>query len=92
MIGHGLELAEATNRESAPPVPGTIIVLGASHPDHPRVIQTFTGVTALAIRFDYNLVFFANNEGLWILKQQWAQPPVYPCGTSSALIPNPNCE
>jgi len=92
MIGNGLALAEASNGESPPPVPRTINVLDVSHPEHPRVIQTFTGVTAMAVSFDYNLLFFANNEGLWILKQQWAQPPVYPCGTSSAIIPNPNCE
>ena len=95
MIGNGLALAEsseAQNAPAAPPVPRTINVLDVSHPEHPRVIQTFTGVTAMAVSFDYNLLFFANNEGLWILKQQWAQPPVYPCGTSSAIIPNPNCE
>jgi hypothetical protein len=46
----------------------------------------------MAVSFDNNLLFFANSEGLWILSQHWAQPPVYPCGSSSALIPNPNCE
>ncbi|HYA61653.1 MAG TPA: hypothetical protein VED66_00525 [Candidatus Sulfotelmatobacter sp.] len=92
MIGHGLALTETSNAQSAPAVPRTINILDVSHPEHPRVIQTFTGVTAMAISFDYNLLFFANNEGLWILKQQWAQPPVYACGSSSALIPNPNCE
>ena len=95
MIGNGLALAEASeaqNAPAAPAVPRTINVLDVSHPEHPRVIQTFNGVTAMAVSFDYNLLFFANNEGLWILKQQWAQPPVYPCGTSSAIIPNPNCE
>jgi len=73
-------------------VPKTLNVLDVSHPDHPRIIQSFAGVTAMAIGFDFNLLFFANNEGLWILKQLWAQPPVYPCGTSAALIPNPNGE
>jgi hypothetical protein len=92
MIGHGLALADTSNAQSTPPVPRTINVLDVSHPEHPRVIQSFAGVTAIAISFDYNLLFFANNEGLWILKQQWAQPPVYPCGTLAALIPNPNCE
>ena len=92
MIGHGLALAESSNAQTEPAVPRTINVLDVSHPEHPRVIQSFTGVTAMAISFDYNLLFFANNEGLWILKQQWAQPPVYPCGTLSAMIPAPNCE
>lgn len=92
MIGHGLALASTSNMERAPVVPQTINVLDVSHPDHPRVIQSFNGVTAMVISFDYNLLFFANNEGLWILKQKWAQPPVYPCQTSSALTPLPNCE
>jgi hypothetical protein len=92
MIGNGLALAETSNEQSTPAVPRTINVLDISHPEHPRVIQSFTGVTAMAVSFDYSLLFFANNEGLWILRQQWMQPPVYPCGTSSALIPAPNCE
>jgi hypothetical protein len=92
MIGNGLALAETSNEEGAPAVPKTINVLDVSHPEHPHVIQSFTGVTAMALSFDNSLLFFANSEGLWILSQQWAQPPVYPCGSSSALIPNPNCE
>jgi len=92
MIGHGLALAETSKAQSAPAVPRIINVLDVSHPEHPRVIQSFAGVTAIAVSFDFNLLFFANNEGLWILTQQWAQPPVYPCASSSALIPNPNCE
>jgi len=81
-----------SNEQGALAVPKTINVLDVSHPEHPHVIQSFTGVTAMAVSFDNNLLFFANSEGLWILSQHWAQPPVYPCGSSSALIPNPNCE
>ena len=92
MIGNGLALAEMSNEQGALAVPKTRNVLDVSHPEHPHVIQSFTGVTAMAVSFDNNLLFFANSEGLWILSQHWAQPPVYPCGSSSALIPNPNCE
>jgi hypothetical protein len=92
MIGNGLALAETSNEQGAHAVPKTINVLDVSHPEHPHVIQSFIGVTAVAVSFDNNLLFFANSEGLWILSQHWAQPPVYPCGSSSALIPNPNCE
>ena len=48
-------------------------------------------VTAMAVSFDLNLLFFASNEGLWILRLQWTLPPVYLYGTSTALVPNPNC-
>lgn len=92
LIGNGLALMETSNEQSAPAVPRTINVLDISHPEHRHVIQSFAGVTAVAVSFDYNLLFFANNEGLWILRQQWMQPPVYPCGSLAALIPTPNCE
>jgi hypothetical protein len=92
MIGHGLALSETSNAKEPPAAPKTINVLDISHPDHPRVIQTFTGVTAMGVSFDHNLLFFANNEGLWILRQRWAQPPVDRCTTEAAMIPNPNCE
>jgi len=75
MIGNGLALAETLNEPSAPAVPRTINVLDISHPEHPQLIQSFTGVTALAASFDFNLLFHAYNEGLWILRQQWMQPP-----------------
>lgn len=92
LIGDGLALMETSNEQSAPTLPRTFNVLDISHPEHPQVIQSFAGVTAIAVSFDYNLLFFANNEGLWILRQQWMQPPVYPCGSSDALVAIPNCE
>ena len=63
MIGNGLALAETLNEPSAPAVPRTINVLDISHPEHPQLIQSFTGVTALAASFDFNLLFLATNEG-----------------------------
>ena len=92
MIGNGLALAETLNQPSAPAVPRTINVLDISHPERPQLIQSFAGVTAMAVSFDFNLLFVANNEGLWILRQQWMQPPVYPCGSLAPIVPNPNCE
>ena len=75
MIGNGLALAETLNEPSAPAVPRTVNVLDISHPEHHQLIQRFTGVAALAASFDFNLLFHAYNEGLWILRQQWMQPP-----------------
>ena len=43
-----------------------------------RLIQGLTGVTAMAVSFDLNLLLFANNEGLWILRQQWMLPSSIP--------------
>jgi hypothetical protein len=89
-IGHGLAVAESSSDPS--PVPRTVNVLDVSHPAHPRVIQTFSGITALTVSADHNLLLFANNEGLSVLAQHWAQPPVYPCTSGAVMIPNPNCE
>jgi len=92
LVGQGLALVATSTTPSEPPVPKTIAVLDISHPRRPRVIQTFTGVTATATNFDDNLFFFTNGEGLWILHEKWTQPPVYPCTSSSSLTPLPNCE
>ena len=62
MMGNGLALAETLNEPGA-----------RGSEDHQR-----SGVTALAVSFDFNLLFFANSEGLWILSQQWMQPPSIP--------------
>lgn len=92
LMGHGLALVASSPTPNQPPTPKTIHVLDISHPGHPRVMQTFEGVTATASNFDSNLFFFANKEGLWILREKWTQPPVYPCTSSSSLTPLPNCE
>jgi hypothetical protein len=91
-MGRGLALVTTSPTPNDPPTPKTIHVLDVSHPGHPRVIQTFDGVTAVASNFDSNLFFFTNSEGLWILREKWTQPPVYPCNSSSAINPLPNCE
>jgi hypothetical protein len=91
-IGRGLALVATSPTPNQSPVPKTIHVLDISHPGHPRVIQTFDGVTATASNFDNNLFFFTNSEGLWILREKWTQPPVYPCNSSSSLTPLPDCE
>lgn len=91
-MGRGLALVTTTSTPNDPPVPKTIHILDSSHPGHPRVIQTFDGVTAVATKFDSNLFFFTSSEGLRILREKWTQPPVYPCTSSSAINPLPNCE
>lgn len=45
----------------------TVKVLDLSDPAHPKVLQTFTGVTSLLRDTGRSLIYLANNEGLWIL-------------------------
>jgi hypothetical protein len=45
----------------------TVKVLDLSDPAHPKVLQTFTGVTSFLRDTGRSLIYLANNEGLWIL-------------------------
>lgn len=45
----------------------TVKVLDLSDPAHPKVLQTFTGVTSILQDPGRGLIYLANNDGLWIL-------------------------
>jgi hypothetical protein len=72
MVGDRLALAETPDTATAETVSrtGTLTVLDLSDPTNPRTIQSFSGVTWTLADDARNLVYIANNDGLWILKHQ----------------------
>lgn len=72
MIGPGLALAQTSNDAAPEPASrtGTVMLLDLSDPANPRTIQTFPGVTSTVADGARGLVYLANNEGLWILRQK----------------------
>jgi hypothetical protein len=71
----------------------TVKILDLSDPAHPKVIQTFTGVTSTLQDPGRGLIFLANNDGLWILRHP--RPGISPaktkkkCGSEDALAAMP---
>jgi hypothetical protein len=57
------------------PVPATIRVMDFSEPRNLKVAREFDGVTAMSRDDRRGLIFLANAEGIWILKQHLAQDP-----------------
>jgi len=71
----------------------TVRVLDLTDPAHPKVLQTFTGVTSTLQDPGRGLIYLANNEGLWILSHK--KPGLVPskkkrpCGSEDALAAMP---
>ena len=71
----------------------TVKILDLSDPAHPKVLQTFTGVTSTLQDPGRGLIYLANNEGLWILKHP--RPGLtparnkLPCGSEDAIAAMP---
>lgn len=75
----------------------TVKVLDLSDPAHPKVLQTFTGVTSILQDPARGLVYLTNNDGLWILShpKQGINPAKKkgPCGSEDAIASMPpDCE
>ncbi len=75
----------------------TVKILDLSDPAHPKVLQTFKGVTSTLQDPGRGLIYLANNEGLWILSH--AKPSFTPakkkrpCGSEDAIASMPpDCE
>src|ERR1700739_4016368 len=75
----------------------TVKILDLSDPAHPKVLQTFTGVTSILQDSSRGLIYLANNAGLWILNH--APPGLTPakkkrpCGSEDAIASMPpDCE
>ena len=71
----------------------TVKILDLSDPAHPKVLQTFTGVTSILQDPDRGLIYLANSEGLWILNHP--KPGLTPakkkapCGSEDAIASMP---
>src|ERR1700691_3587409 len=53
----------------------TIRIMDFSDPQNPKVAREFTGVTATSKDDRRGLIFVANSEGIWILRQHLAEDP-----------------
>ena len=99
-VGTGIVVTETPEgTPSAPHTPQTrtVKVMDTSDPANPRTIQTFTGVTSVVQDGARNLVYLANDDGLWIvshppqrLEPERRKPP---CTSESAIqaMP-PDCQ
>lgn len=75
----------------------TVKILDLSDPAHPKLLQTFTGVTSMLPDGARGLVYLTNNEGLWILKYTKAgltpEKKKRQCGSGDAIAAMPpDCE
>ncbi len=55
--------------------PQTIRIMDFSDPKNPKVAREFTGVTAMTKDAGRGLIFVANADGIWILRQHFAEDP-----------------
>ena len=55
--------------------PQTLRIMDFSDAHRPKVAREFTGVTAIGKDDGRGLVFIANEEGIWILQQRFAEDP-----------------
>jgi hypothetical protein len=55
--------------------PQTIRIMDFSDPKNPKVAREFTGVTAMSRDNQRGLIFVANADGIWILRQRFAEDP-----------------
>jgi hypothetical protein len=55
--------------------PQTLRIMDFSDPQHPKIGREFTGVTAIGRNDPRGLIYIANGDGIWILKQHFAEDP-----------------
>jgi len=77
LVGDGLALAAARDGDSgtvgAASPTESVRLLDLSDPANPRTLQSFSGVTSVLADDARNLIYIANNEGLWILRRAQEQ-------------------
>lgn len=75
VTGNAVLATNAANTPSAAPAPQTFRIMNFANPLHPEVKQQFDNVTAIARDEKRGLIFLANSDGLWILRQDFAISP-----------------
>jgi hypothetical protein len=103
IVGPDVGLAEVPDKNSKGVIRNTdsptetVKILDLSDPAHPKVLQTFTGVTSILQDSNRGLIYLTNNDGLWILAH--ARPGLTPakkkraCGSEDAIASMPpDCE
>jgi hypothetical protein len=75
VAGNAALVSSQVSSASAPVVSQTFRIMSFADPVHPVVKQQFDHVTALARDEKRGLIFLANDAGIWILQQKFAQDP-----------------
>ena len=75
VAGNVALVTAANSQTETPQAPGTFRILNFADPIHPVVQHEFTDVTATARDERRGLIFLANPEGVWVLRQQLATDP-----------------
>ncbi|HEX4228055.1 MAG TPA: hypothetical protein VHZ07_05250 [Bryobacteraceae bacterium] len=75
VAGNAALVTTANTQPEAAPVPQTFRILSFADPLHPAVQHEFKGVTAMARDDKRGLIFLANTEGVWVLRQRLAVDP-----------------
>jgi len=91
LLGSGMALSETPE---AVRTPRTVDVLDMSDAAHPRVLETFYGVTSTLPDIERNLVFIANADGLWIVRNRVGQAAYaarHRCTSEAAMTSEPDC-
>jgi hypothetical protein len=103
IVGPDVGLAEVPDKNSKGVIRNTesptetVKILDLSDPAHPKVLQTFTGVTSILQDSSRGLIYLTNNDGLWILNH--SRPGLTPakkkraCSSEDAIASMPpDCE
>jgi len=98
IVGHDLGISEVPTADakavrSSTNHTETVKILDLTDPEHPKVLQTFTGVTSILPDGNRGIIYLTNNDGLWILKH-YRQPITVakkkqPCNSEDSLAAMP---
>src|SRR5580704_1412623 len=75
VVAGAAALVTSAPASAAAPSTQTIRIMDFSDPQHPKLVREFSGVTATSRDDRRNLIFVANGEGIWILRQHLAEDP-----------------
>jgi hypothetical protein len=97
VVNGGLALAEGPDSGSVVIAPSTrtLKILDLSDPANPRAVLSFSGVTSTLDDDARDLVYIANGEGLWILRNNQAlaaAAKVYACTSDEASNEVASCQ
>jgi hypothetical protein len=68
-VGAGLAISVQSDKSSQDPVATqTVRLVDLSDPKNPHTVKTLNGVTSLYSDDGRQLIYIANNEGLWVIK------------------------
>jgi hypothetical protein len=67
--------SEQGSSAATPATTQSLKIMDFSDPQNPKVAREFTGVTAIGRNDPRGLIFVANGDGVWILKQHFAEDP-----------------